>query len=97
MCNLHAYLSPWSKRPNGAISRQRATHPRLRWAGHDKEAKEAAAQLLKVYPGFTVQGWASIHWSDDSTFNAIPARHRRPAQGGPAGGRQEAELNRDSK
>ena len=40
------------------------------WAGHDKEAKEAAAQLQKVYPGFTVQTWAGIHWTDDPTFNA---------------------------
>jgi adenylate cyclase len=47
-------------------------------AGHDKDAKEAAAQLLKVYPGFTVQGWASIHWSDDPTFNA---RYQRVTEG----------------
>jgi adenylate cyclase len=47
-------------------------------AGHDKEAKDAAAQLLKVYPGFTVQGWASIHWSDDPTFNA---RYQRVTEG----------------
>ena len=47
-------------------------------AGHDKEAKEAAAQLLKVDPGFTVQGWASIHWSDDPTFNA---RYQRVTEG----------------
>ena len=44
------------------------------WAGHDKEAKEAAAQLQKVYPGFTVQTWAGIHWTDDPTFNAQYAR-----------------------
>ena len=39
------------------------------WAGHDKEAKEAAA-MQKVYPGFTVQTWADMRWSDDPTFNA---------------------------
>ena len=44
------------------------------WAGHDKEAKEAVAQLQKVYPGFTVQTWAGIHWTDDPTFNAQYAR-----------------------
>ena len=32
------------------------------WAGHDKEAKEAAAQLQKVYPGFTVQTCAGMHY-----------------------------------
>ena len=40
------------------------------WAGHDKEAKDAVAQLQKVFPGFTVQSWASMHWSDNPTFNA---------------------------
>jgi len=40
------------------------------WAGHDKEARKAAAQLQKIYPGFTVETWAGIHWSDDPTFNA---------------------------
>ncbi len=44
------------------------------WAGHKKEAKEAAAQLQKLYPGFTVQTWAGIHWTDDPTFNAQYAR-----------------------
>jgi adenylate cyclase len=44
------------------------------WPGHDKEAKEAAAQLQKVYPGFTVQTWASIDWTDDPTFKAQYAR-----------------------
>src|SRR5580692_4691733 len=39
-------------------------------AGHDKEAKDAVAQLQKVYPGFTVQTWAGMHWSDDQGFNA---------------------------
>jgi adenylate cyclase len=44
------------------------------WAGHDKEAKEAVAQLQKVHPGFTVQKWVGIHWTDDLTFNAQYAR-----------------------
>ena len=44
------------------------------WAGHDKEAKEAVARLQKAYPGFTVQTWLGIHFSDDPTFNAQYAR-----------------------
>ena len=40
------------------------------WAGHDKEAKDAAAQLQKVQPGFTVQTWAGLRRSDDPTYNA---------------------------
>ena len=47
-------------------------------AGHDKEPKDAAAQLLKLNPGFTVQSWAYIHWSDDPTFNA---RYQRAVEG----------------
>ena len=44
------------------------------WAGHEKEAKEAVARLQKAYPGFTVQTWLGIHFSDDPTFNAQYAR-----------------------
>jgi hypothetical protein len=44
------------------------------WAGHDKEAKEALAELQKVNPGLTVQKFADLHWSDDPTFNAQYAR-----------------------
>ena len=44
------------------------------WAGHDKEAREAAAQLQKAYPGFTVQKYAGMHFSDDPTYNAQRAR-----------------------
>jgi TolB-like protein len=43
-------------------------------AGHDKQAREAVAQLQKVYPGFTVQKYAGIHFSDDLTYNTERAR-----------------------
>ena len=48
------------------------------WAGHEKEAKEAAAQLQKVHPGFTVRTWAGSRWTDDPTFNA---QHQRIIEG----------------
>ena len=44
------------------------------WTGHNKQAREAVAQLQKVYPGFTVQTYAGTHYSDDPTFNAQRAR-----------------------
>jgi hypothetical protein len=44
------------------------------WAGHDQEAKDAAAQLQKVHPGFTVQTWAGLRGSDDPTYKAQRAR-----------------------
>ncbi len=57
-----------------AFRRTLAADPPDAWAGHHKEVKEAAAELEKVYPGFTVQKWAGIHWTEDPTFNAQFAR-----------------------
>ena len=79
MCHNHTHLAQWEQAIEWC-SRSTAGDPTNffplvdlaaanAWAGHDKEAKEAAAQLQKVYPGFTVQTWAGIHWSDDPTFN----------------------------
>ena len=80
MCHLHTHLAQWEQAIEWC-SKSIAGNPQNcfpfvdlaaanAWAGHDKEAKDAAAQLQKVYPGFTVQTWAGIHWSDDPTFNA---------------------------
>jgi hypothetical protein len=44
------------------------------WAGHLKEAQDAAAQLQKLYPDFTVQIYLSFRRSDDPTFNAQSQR-----------------------
>ncbi len=84
MCHLHTHLAQWEQAIdwcNKAFAgNPQGWHPLVdlaaanAWAGHDKEAKEAAAQLQKVYPGFTVQKWAGIHWTDDPTFNAQYAR-----------------------
>jgi hypothetical protein len=38
------------------------------WLRRDADAKAAIAELLKLKPGFTVQSWANINWSDDPTF-----------------------------
>ena len=73
MCPLHNHLAQWEQAiewcgksiaggiqsffPFALLAAANAL------AGHDKEAKEAAAQLQKVYPGFTVQTWLGIHWS----------------------------------
>jgi len=80
ICHLHTHLAQWEQAIewcNKAI----AGNPdqwwafadlaaASAWAGHEKEAKEAAAQLQKIYPGFTVQTRASMHFTDDPTFNA---------------------------
>jgi TolB-like protein/class 3 adenylate cyclase len=80
MCHLHTHLAQWEQViewcGKSAAGAPGFWYPLVdlavanAWLGRDKEAKEAAAQLQKVYPGFTVQTWAGIHWSDDPTFNA---------------------------
>jgi hypothetical protein len=62
------------------------------WAGHDKEAKDAVAELLKRDPSYTVQGWASIHWSDDPTFKA---QYQRMIEGLRKAGVPEGEKKTD--
>ena len=62
------------------------------WADHDKEAKDAAAQLQKLYPGFTVQTWAGIHWTDEPTFNA---QYQRITEGLRKAGLPEGEKKTD--
>jgi adenylate cyclase len=104
MCHLHTHLAQWEEAIDWcgkSISNDaRNFYPLVdlaaanAWAGHDKEAKEAAVQLQKVYPGFTVQKWAGIHWTDDPTFNAQYARIVEGLRkGGAAGGGQKDELS----
>jgi TolB-like protein/class 3 adenylate cyclase len=105
ICHLHSHLAQWEEAipwcTKAAAGLPQSTYPLIdlaganAWAGHEKEAREAAAKLQKVQPGFTIQSWAGQHWSDDPTFNAqIAAPRRRRAQGGRSGGRQEDELRR---
>ena len=79
VCLLHAHLAHWEQAIEWC-SRAIAGAPENwyplvdlaaanAWAGHDKEAKEAVAQLRKVYPGFTVQTWVvGMHYSDDPSL-----------------------------
>jgi hypothetical protein len=57
-----------------------------------KEAKEAAEQLQKLYPGFTVQTFLSWHLTDDPTFNA---QYQRLAEGLRKGGKSERDKKMD--
>jgi hypothetical protein len=80
MCHTHTQLAQWEQAiewcSKSAAGLPHVFFPRVdlaaanAWAGHDKEAKDTAGQLQKVYPGFTVQTWVGMHWSDDPTFNA---------------------------
>jgi TolB-like protein/tetratricopeptide (TPR) repeat protein len=80
MCHLYTHLGQWEKSIEWCNKSIAGGFPWFgtfvdlaaanAWAGHDKEARDAAAELQKAYPGFTVQTWAGIHWTDDPTFNA---------------------------
>jgi len=81
MCVLHNRLAHWDQaipwcEKSIVAAPQDYYYPYVElvaanaWAGHDKETRDAAAQLRKVNPYFTVQTWAGMHWSDDPTFNA---------------------------
>jgi hypothetical protein len=61
----------WSTRAFGRLAYLAAANA---CAGHVKEAREAASQLQKVSPRFTVQKSAGSHWSDDPTCNAQQQR-----------------------
>ena len=84
MCHLLTHLAQWEQAiewcGKSIASGNASMYPYVdlaaanAWAGHDKEAKHAVAQLRKLYPDFTVQTWAGIHWSDDPTFNEQYAR-----------------------
>ena len=84
MCHAHTHLAQWEQAiewcGKSIASGNQSMYPFVdltaayAWTGHDKEAKETVAQLRKLYPDFTVQTWAGIHWTDDPTFNAQYAR-----------------------
>jgi adenylate cyclase len=86
MCDLHAMLAhwdeaiPWCEKSIAGAPQVFLPYAVLAaaeaWAGRDKEAKEAAAQLQKVYPGFTVQTSVGWRYSDDPTYNAQVERIR---------------------
>jgi len=44
------------------------------WLGRDAEARAAIAGLHRLMPGFTVQDWANINWSDNPQFQREYAR-----------------------
>ena len=48
------------------------------WLHRDSEAETAIAGLLKVRPGFTLQTWANIKWSENPTFQR---EYRRMVEG----------------
>jgi adenylate cyclase len=102
MCSAYTHLAQWEKTVEWC-KRSIATRPSLwlpymhlaaanGWLGRDAEAKTAVADLLKLRPGFTVQQFANMKWSDNPQYQRERADRRRSAQGGGAGGGQEGGL-----
>jgi tetratricopeptide (TPR) repeat protein len=87
-CELHANLAQWEQAIDwcgkSAAASPRQWFPYMllaaanAWAGRAKEAQDATAQLLKLYPGFTVQSFLAWHRSDNPTYNA---QEQRVAEG----------------
>jgi adenylate cyclase len=85
LCYLHNHLAQWEQ-SIGWCEKALANNVKERaealaalavanaWAGHDKEAKEAVAELRKLDPSFTLQSVAGYHPSDDPTYKAQSAR-----------------------
>jgi adenylate cyclase len=85
LCYLHNHLAQWEqsiewceralannvREREGALGSLAAAYA---WAGHDKEAKEAVAELRKLDPSFTLLSVAADHLSDDPTYSAQSAR-----------------------
>jgi adenylate cyclase len=98
ICHIHSHLAQWEQAIewcNKSVASGNQTQwpytdlaAAHGWLGHMKEAKEAAAQVLKFDPDFTIQGWID-HWSDDPTFNA---QLRRIVEGARKAGIPEREA-----
>ena len=102
MCHARTHLAQWEQAiewcGKSIASGNQSMYPFIdltaayAWTGHDKEAKETVAQLRKLYPDFTVQTWAGIHWTDDPTFNA---QYQRIVEGLRKAGLPEGEKKTD--
>jgi adenylate cyclase len=75
-CFLHLSLAEWEQAINAcnrSLAGQSSRWYSLvglavanAWMGHESAAKDALAELDKVYPGFTVQAWVREQLLDDS-------------------------------
>ena len=72
ICHFHSHLAQWEQAIewcNKSVASGNETQwpytdlaAAHGWLGHMKEAKEAAAQVLKYDPDFTIQGWIEVHF-----------------------------------
>jgi tetratricopeptide (TPR) repeat protein len=104
MCVLHDYQEHWEQaiewceKSRAGMPDNWSTYVHLAatqaWAGHDKKAKDVAAQLQIVRPGFAVQTYADLarRTSDSPTFKA---QYQRIVKGLRKAGVPEGEKKTD--
>ncbi len=106
ICHIHSHLAQWERTIewcNRAVASGNETQwpytdlaAAHGWLGHAKEAKEAAAQVLKYDPDFAIQGWmeSPLHdnWNGDPTFKA---QVERMVEGARKAGIPEGEKKTD--
>jgi TolB-like protein len=84
LCHAYAHLAQWEKAAEWC-GKSIASDPSFwppyidlaaanGWLGNEAEAHAAIDALHKLRPGFTVQDWASMNWSDDPQFMREYAR-----------------------
>ena len=84
ICHAHAHMAEWETAVEWC-QKSTATNAGFwlpyidlaaanGWLGNEAEAKAAIAGLHKLMPGFTVQDWANIKWSDNPQFRREYAR-----------------------
>jgi adenylate cyclase len=78
ICSAHAHLAQWDQAIEWCL-KSIATNPSYwyaytnlaaayGWTERNADAHAAVAELLKLKPGFTVQTWANMNWSDNPVF-----------------------------
>jgi len=78
ICSARAHLAQWDQAVEWCL-KSIATNPSYwyayanlaaayGWTERNADAQAAVAELLKLKPGFTVQTWANMNWSDNPTF-----------------------------
>jgi adenylate cyclase len=106
ICHFHSHLAQWEQAIewcNKSVASGNETQwpytdlaAAHGWLGHMKEAKEAAAQVLKYDPDFTIQGWMDSplhdHWNGAPAFKA---QLERIVEGARKAGIPEGEVKKE--
>ncbi len=106
ICHLHSHLEQWEQAIewcNRSVASGNETQwpytdlaAAHGWLGHTREAKDAAALVLKYDPDFTIQGWMQSslqdHWNGAPAFKA---QLERIVEGARKAGLPEGEVKKE--